>query len=59
MNAGCCKTVPVLLATLVLVGACSHPIEIIGDGDVLSASGNRHCLLEDHQSGQANCTKKW
>ncbi len=51
------RTVPVLLATLALVCACSHPIEIVGEGDVLSASGNRNCLLEDYRSGLANCTE--
>ena len=33
-----------------------HSIEIVGDGDVLSATGNRDCLLEDYQAGQSNCT---
>lgn len=27
--------------------ACSHPIEIAGEGDVFSASGERDCLLEE------------
>ena len=40
-----------------LVCACSHPIEIIGEGDVLSATGNRNCLLEDHRAGQTNCSE--
>jgi hypothetical protein len=40
-----------------LLGACSHPLEPVGEGDILSASGNRDCLLEDYQAGKENCTK--
>ncbi len=57
MNREYRKTVFALLATLVLACACSHPIEIVGEGDVLSASGSRNCLLEDYRSGQANCSE--
>ena len=46
--------IPLLLLS---IGACRHPIEIIGEGDVMSASGNRDCLLEEFQEGQANCAK--
>lgn len=42
---------------LALLQGCSHPIEIVGDGDVLSASGERDCLLEDHAAGLENCTE--
>lgn len=42
---------------LFLLQACSHPIEIEGEGDVMSASGNRNCLLEDFQAGLDNCSK--
>jgi hypothetical protein len=38
-----------------VVQACSHPIEIEGDGDVLSLSGDRDCLLEDFQAGDDVC----
>ena len=31
--------------------SCSHPIVIVGDGDVMSASGERDCLLEDFLAG--------
>jgi len=37
--------------------ACSHPLEIAGEGDVLSASGNRDCLLEEHAAGAGNCSE--
>lgn len=40
-----------------LILACNHPIEIIGDGDVTSASGNRNCYLEDYRAGNSNCAK--
>lgn len=42
---------------LLLLQGCSHPIEIVGEGDVLSASGNRDCLLEDHAANLDNCSK--
>jgi hypothetical protein len=38
--------------------ACSHPIEIVGEGDVWS-SGGRTCTLEDFQDGLNNCTKNF
>jgi hypothetical protein len=44
-----------LLASLLV--ACSHPIEIVGEGDVLSATGNRTCYLEDFKTGRDNCKK--
>ncbi len=37
--------------------ACSHPIEIVGEGDVTSASGTRNCYLEYFQQGAEDCTK--
>ena len=39
-----------------IASACRHPIEIIGQGDVMSASGNRDCLYADYQASQPNCT---
>lgn len=39
-----------------LLVACSHPIEIVGNGDVYSASGTRTCYLEHFQAGLDNCT---
>jgi hypothetical protein len=46
-----------LFALLLSLGisACRHPIEIVGEGDVMSATGNRDCLLEDFQERLANC----
>lgn len=41
---------PRLLYTLLLIGGlygCTHPIEIVGQGDVISASGQRNCRLEE------------
>lgn len=45
-----------LLGLSILATGCGHPIKIIGEGDVTSASGNRDCLYEDHQAGLVNCT---
>jgi hypothetical protein len=42
-----------------LIQACSHPIEITGQGDVSTAesgSGTRHCTLEEFESGAKRCT---
>lgn len=46
-----------LLGLVFLLQGCSHPIDIVGEGDVLSASGNRDCLLEEHAAGLDNCSK--
>ena len=40
-----------------LVIACSHPLEIKGEGDILSASGMRDCYLEDFRAGAESCSK--
>ncbi len=51
---------PALVGTLLtafLLGACSHPIEIIGVGDVVSATGDRDCLYEEHAAAASNCTE--
>jgi hypothetical protein len=48
-----------LSIALILIQACSHPIEIVGEGDVTSASGNRNCSLEDFQAAKTNCTKNY
>lgn len=50
------KLVSISIA-LLLIQACSHPIEIVGEGDVTSAS--RNCLLEDYTAGQDNCRKNY
>lgn len=41
---------------LLLLGACKHPLEIVGEGDITSLSGTRDCLLEDFQTSAVNCT---
>ncbi len=46
-----------LLTLLGLALGCSHPIEIVGEGDVLSASGTRDCYLEEYLAGTENCSK--
>lgn len=48
------RTLLPLLATT-LATACSHPLEIIGSGDIVSASGERNCYLENFQAGAKNC----
>ena len=40
-------TKPITLLTIVLCAACSHPLEIQGQGDIVSASGTRNCSLEE------------
>jgi hypothetical protein len=47
----------VIAALALTLAGCRHPIEIIGQGDVLSATGDRDCLLEDFQAGKKNCSK--
>ncbi len=40
---------------LLSIQACSHPIEIFGEGDVVSLSGDRDCPLEDFLAGEDVC----
>jgi hypothetical protein len=40
-----------------LVQGCSHPLEIVGEGDVLSATGTRNCYYEDYLAGAESCSK--
>lgn len=49
----------ILLITLPLVVlGCNHPIDIAGQGDVLSASGDRDCLLlQDPVVGEPDCSE--
>ncbi|MEM7139978.1 MAG: hypothetical protein AAF548_03035 [Actinomycetota bacterium] len=46
-----------VIITALIAAACSHPIEIVGEGDVVSASGNHDCTYADHQAGSTNCTE--
>lgn len=58
MNRSIIKTV-FTITFLFLVTACSHPLEISGEGDILSASGERTCLLEEFQAAQDNCRENY
>ncbi|MEM8563824.1 MAG: hypothetical protein AAGF57_16420, partial [Pseudomonadota bacterium] len=51
-------TTGLLLALISLLGACSHPIQIEGDGDVVSNHG-RSCTLEESRLEPVpdNCAK--
>lgn len=40
-----------------LISACDHPLEIKGEGDILSSTGQRNCSLEDFQAGEPNCSR--
>jgi hypothetical protein len=37
----------VVAAAVILVAGCTHPIEIVGQGDIRSASGEHDCLVEE------------
>ena len=47
----------IVLSVVVLATACSQPIEIIGQGDVVSESGTRTCTYEDHLTGAPACAQ--
>ena len=36
------------LILLICVTGCSHPLEIVGNGDIISSSAEHDCLLEDN-----------
>lgn len=48
-----------ICALLFLCSACSHPLEIFGEGDLESTSGLRDCSLEDYQAEGSNCAKNY
>jgi hypothetical protein len=52
------KSIKLALISLVLsfVYACSHPIEIVGKGDV-SSNTFRFCMLGGDEPGETNCSK--
>ncbi len=53
------KLAPVLLALVFVLGcpvARVHPLEIVGQGDIVSASGDRDCSLSDFELGSGLCT---
>ncbi|MEM9015276.1 MAG: hypothetical protein AAGB02_09255 [Pseudomonadota bacterium] len=37
------------------LSACSHPLQIIGEGDITSSSGERGCSLEEFEAGEDVC----
>jgi hypothetical protein len=39
------------------ISACDHPLEIKGQGDIMSLSGDRNCSLEEFQAGATNCSR--
>lgn len=47
------------ISALSIITACSHPLEIVGEGDILSASGTRACLLENYVSADPSCTENF
>jgi hypothetical protein len=51
------KSILSLFVLVLALQGCSHPIDIVGEGDVLSASGDRDCRLEEHAAGAANCSE--
>jgi hypothetical protein len=55
------KTLKIIFISMLLplIYACSHPIEIDGEGDVWSSTARRNCNLEDFQAGLDNCAKNW
>ena len=46
------------LALALLMG-CSHPLEIEGDGDIVSVGGARGCTLEEYHSEALSCVKNY
>lgn len=40
------RLIPIVL--LFILGACSHPLQIVGQGDIVSASGTRDCLYDTY-----------
>ncbi len=46
-----------IMVLVALTYACKHPLGVVGNGDVLSATGTRNCYLEDSQAGRKNCSE--
>jgi hypothetical protein len=47
----------VLILAATAISGCRHPLEIFGEGDIKSASGNRDCLLEQFLAADPQCTE--
>ncbi|MGK0373115.1 MAG: hypothetical protein ACJAW1_003386 [Glaciecola sp.] len=47
-----------LISGLLLLQACGHPLEIVGEGDIVDLNGSDHgCTLEQFQLQDEACTK--
>jgi len=47
-----------LLCSILLLQACNHPLEIVGEGDITEVNGSgRGCTLEQYQAQDKACTK--
>jgi hypothetical protein len=48
------------IAILLVLQACSHPLEIVGEGDIVDLKGSGHgCMLEQHRIKEDVCTKNF
>ena len=43
---------------VILLGACSHPLEIVGEGDIWSQAG-RTCTAEDYRQASSACSENY
>lgn len=51
-----------LIAAVIVVSSCSHPLEIYGEGDIVTThagTGTRGCTLEQFQANNTKCTKNY
>ena len=47
-----------VIAVILLLHACKHPLEIQGQGDIVDLNGSGHgCTLEQFQAADAACTE--
>lgn len=47
-----------VIAAITLIQACSHPLKIVGEGDIVETLGsNRGCTLEQFQGEEKTCTR--
>lgn len=55
------KTLKITFISMVFqfIFACSNPIEIVGEGDVKTRSGNSICMFEGDDPGETNCSKNF
>jgi len=46
------------LAVILVLQACKHPLEIVGEGDIVDMNGSGHgCTLEQFQAQDVACTE--